>query len=74
MAKTKNENGLDQVRCKLHATCQRHCDSQKPHDAASCNCVCEFNDHARCVPFGPQEIMLSEAEESMQVPGQAAAR
>ena len=72
MSETKNKTGLDQVRCRLHATCQKYCPSKKLHDAASCNCVCEFNDRAKCVALAPQDFMASEADG--KVPGPEAAR
>ncbi len=67
----------DLVRCKLQATCTVPCDSKKPHDAATCVCKCHLNDHAKCIEYikpAPQGYILSEAEETMQVPGAAAAR
>lgn len=73
---TKDEG---KVRCNLHATCTVPCDSRKAHAAASCQCNCHLNSHARCIevmPKGPQDFIASEAdgEKSMQVPGPAAAR
>ena len=65
-----------EVRCKLHATCEKECGAKKPHDDSSCE-PCPFNKVAKCIeytPPGAQDFMLSEAEEQMQVPGPAAAR
>ncbi len=78
--RTKNQQTGKLVRCKLHATCRKECGAKTPHPPTECE-PCPFNDVAKCIEFGPQDVMLSEegpadlaSELTAKIPGPAAAR